>query len=414
MNGGRQGRLLVVDFDFFFPNPFEGLQTADRGDPTLYDWAHTEAEPFLLDGIWTFRAEDFYRAGITPPRCEGLDNFWDRFTFTSTRPPLFYADSNVHAGRLTPAHFAFSHNTATAWQDVHLFDAHHDSGYPHEHGPQTFEEWRELGEYSCEDWMLVHHANGSRLRLTYPVWRPRGDSHPPMIPLEASIDDRSPVPAPFDAVFLCRSGTWVPSWCDDQFTQLLQAFPGRARPFPGVPWTHPRPDPLPQARRHAALFAEFTAGLAAPQASTPPADAPQPSPDRKAPQDMDISSGTPATHSMTQPTAEDRAAAEAVWAQRKQRALELITPDRPADGAGDDEPTVSLEEFRALCGAPDVQQKAAGIEAAVRQRMEQTATVLATSLLHGPASRAGRPDGSGAAHRTWPTQTPPPSPGLRP
>ncbi|MGK7235791.1 hypothetical protein [Streptomyces hygroscopicus] len=263
MEAARQGRLLVVDFDFFFHNPLQGAQVAHRGDPMLYDWAHAET-PFLQERIWTFRAQDFLRAGITPPRCEGLDGFWERFTFTSATPPLFYADSNLYAGRLTPAHYALCDGDSTAWQEVHLFDAHHDSGYPHEHGPASFEEWSELGEYSCEDWMLVHHAQTSRLILTYPAWRPHGDSHPPMAPLEVNVDDQEPVPDPFDAVFLCRSGAWVPSWCDDQFTQLLEAFPGRAHPFPGAQWRHPRPDPLPQARHHAALFNMLTADPTAP------------------------------------------------------------------------------------------------------------------------------------------------------
>jgi hypothetical protein len=44
--------------------------------------------------------------------------------------------------------------------------------------------------------------------------------------------------------------------------------------------------------------------------------------------------------------------------------------------------------------------------------MEQTAAALATPLFHGPASRAGRPDGPRAAHRAWPDQTPPPLPSL--
>ncbi|MFD8277563.1 hypothetical protein [Streptomyces flaveolus] len=110
----------------------------------------------------------------------------------------------------------------------------------------------------------------------------------------------------------------------------------------------------------------------------------------------------------------------AFWAevaQRKQRALDLITPARPADGAGDYEPIPSYEEFRALWEAPDVQQMAAEIEAAARQRTEQAATALATPLPSGPAAaRAGRPDGPGAAHHAQQGHTPPPppSPGLRP
>ncbi|MFG3427618.1 hypothetical protein [Streptomyces californicus] len=87
---GHRGteRLLVVDFDFFFHNPLQGVAAAHRGDPLLYDWAHAET-PFLQEDIWTYRAEDFIQAGVEPPRCEGLDGFWDRFTFADPQPPLF-------------------------------------------------------------------------------------------------------------------------------------------------------------------------------------------------------------------------------------------------------------------------------------------------------------------------------------
>lgn len=271
-----RGRLLVVDFDFFFHNPFEGLPAPHRGHEALYDWAHGENH-WLREVIWPFRAEEFLRAGIELPRCQGHERFWDRFTFTSDNPPLFYADSNLHAGRLTPRHYALFDLEIPVWQDVHLFDAHHDSGYPHKHGPVSFEEWAEVGEFSCEDWMLVHHDKGSQLALTYPAWRPNGDSHPPMIPLHTTVDDGDEVATPFDAVYLCRSGSWVPSWCDDQFTDLLTAFPGRARLFPGSEWTHPRPDPLPHARRMVDIYAEIRARLEVQTTPTPPtASHPQP------------------------------------------------------------------------------------------------------------------------------------------
>ncbi|MFT9786453.1 hypothetical protein [Streptomyces rhizosphaericola] len=318
MSRTGRSRLLVVDFDFFFHNPLQGAEAAHRGDPLLYDWAHAET-PFLQEDVWTYRAEDFIQAGVEPPRCEGLDGFWDRFTFAHPQPPLFYADSNTHAGALTPAHYALPGDAATAWQEVHLFDAHHDSGYPHHNGPTTFEEWSEEETYSCEDWMLVHHAQGSRLTLTYPAWRPEGDSHPPMVPLTVSVDDRTAAPGTFDAVFLCRSGAWVPSWCDDQFTQLLQAFPGQPRPFPGARWAHPRPDPLPLAHRYAAIRAELTATL----------------------------------HTATQPARQPGA-----------------------------EPQSAYEEVRAAYQDPDTLQTAletvAEIQAASHQRQEQTTAALAT------------------------------------
>ncbi|MGW2425204.1 hypothetical protein ACWC0C_39200 [Streptomyces sp. NPDC001709] len=267
-SGEKRGRLLVVDFDFFFHNPYEGIPAPHRGDAALYDWAHGENR-WLRETIWPIRAEEFLRAGIQPPRCEGYEDFWARFTFTSDNPPLFYADSNIYAGRLTPMHFGLFNLKTTVWKDIHLFDAHHDSGYPHDHGPASFEEWREIGEFSCEDWMLVHHDKGSQLTLTYPAWRPGGDSHPPMIPLHTTIDDGRKVATTFDAVFLCRSGSWVPSWCDDQFTELLNAFPGRISLFPGSEWTHPRPDPLPHARRMADIFTELRTRLEAQATHTP-------------------------------------------------------------------------------------------------------------------------------------------------
>lgn len=119
-------------------------------------------------------------------------------------------------------------------------------------------------------------------------------------------------------------------------------------------------------------------------------------------------------YEVTQPTPEQRAAAE--LAQREQRARDLVKSAAPADGAGD-ESTLSFEEFRALCEAPDIQQKIAEIDAAVQQRMEQAATALAAPLVQGPAaSRDGRPNGPGAPHHVRPTQTPPQpsSPRLRP
>ncbi|MFE7114302.1 hypothetical protein ACFU99_02610, partial [Streptomyces sp. NPDC057654] len=247
----------MIDFDFFFHNPAEGNPAPHRGREALYDWGHAENR-WLREAVWTLRAKDFLCDGTDLPRCEGYEDFWGRFTFTDEIPPLLYADSNLYAGQVTPFHFGLFDLKATAWRDVHLFDAHHDSGgYPLEHGPTSFEDWRELGEFSCSDWMLVHHDKGSRLTVTYPAWRPEGDSYLPIIPLHTTVDDGREVAAPFDAVFLARSGSWVPSWCDDQFTQLLAAFPGRAHLFPGSEWKHPRPDPLPQARRMAEDFFEM-------------------------------------------------------------------------------------------------------------------------------------------------------------
>jgi len=31
----------------------------------------------------------------------------------------------------------------------------------------------------------------------------------------------------FTTVFACRSGGWVPAWCDDQWQHFIDSFPGR-------------------------------------------------------------------------------------------------------------------------------------------------------------------------------------------
>jgi hypothetical protein len=31
----------------------------------------------------------------------------------------------------------------------------------------------------------------------------------------------------FTSVFACRCGCWVPAWCDEQWQQFIDAFPGR-------------------------------------------------------------------------------------------------------------------------------------------------------------------------------------------
>jgi hypothetical protein len=54
-------------------------------------------------------------------------------------------------------------------------------------------------------------------------------------------DDGQPVPGVFDTVLACRSGGWVPAWCDDQWQQLIDAFPGQA--------TNVDPDLRPRWRR---------------------------------------------------------------------------------------------------------------------------------------------------------------------
>lgn len=210
--GRLRGRLLVVDFDFFFPNPSYSGSAASAG-AYLFDWGHQET---LLhrELIWPARAAAFTASGQPLPRCGGIDSFWHRFHLNTDT--LLVADSNTYAGNLTPP-------DGDGFSEVVLFDAHHDSGYR-----RTLEEFTADGCYSCEDWTYVHHQRGSTITVRYPRWLPNWQhcDPTPRIPIQRATDDDAPMPHSIDVAFCCRSGSWVPPWCDDQWNQLLAGFPG--------------------------------------------------------------------------------------------------------------------------------------------------------------------------------------------
>jgi hypothetical protein len=215
------GRLLVVDFDYFFPTP---TMSADSTDLFLYDWDSRESL-WNIGPAWYPRAIAFLARERSLPRCnEGYTQFWDRFDLSSAAEPIVAADSNLYAGRTFPSTFG---RPGDAWSHVWLYDAHHDC-YPNQaHDPAR----AAAGTFDCATWMLRHHAAGSRLHVRYPPWRATPDGalvdceKPPAVPVDRQVDDERRVPGPFEAVVVCRSGAWVPPWCDDQFEAFLAAAP---------------------------------------------------------------------------------------------------------------------------------------------------------------------------------------------
>ncbi|MFE9833964.1 hypothetical protein ACFYP4_02275 [Streptomyces sp. NPDC005551] len=233
--------LLVVDWDFFFPNPMYGAKMGP--DVLLYDWHHSESR-WGVDMQWPIVAQGWLRNGLELPMCRDYDGFWDRFNLFREEgepAPMLYGDSNVWSGLLLPTTFGWE---VEAWTKVSLWDAHHDCGYK-----GTLEEWRAGGEMECDSWMLKHHDLGSELEVIYPRWRSKidGIESGPLIPVNRRIDDGSNPPTVYDAVYICRSGAWVPAWCDEQFEDFLARYPDYGLPVPGNEWTQPRPDPRPLA-----------------------------------------------------------------------------------------------------------------------------------------------------------------------
>lgn len=218
------GHLLVVDWDYFFPNPFDGGDHDAVADSHLYDWAHAETL-FHINRVWQTRASSFLYNGSSLPMCSGWETFWDRFTVAEDAP-LFMAESNLYAATI-PAGLGYSGSVTDVadwpWDSVWLYDAHHDCGYN-----TTLEAWRERGTITCEDWMLVHHEAGSKLHMRYPAWKTRAFEveKRTRVPVDRRFDDGAAPPVVFDAVFLCRSGAWVPPWCDHQFEDFASRYPG--------------------------------------------------------------------------------------------------------------------------------------------------------------------------------------------
>lgn len=213
--------LLVIDWDFFFPNPFEQGDTSDP-EILLYDWGHGEA-PWFIEHSWDDRAFGFLRNGRPLPFCKGYEGFWDRFNLGDDSL-LLVGDSNLHAGLVFPSTLGIGDGELNRWDRVDLYDAHHDCGY----AIRSLEEFRQSETFNCEDWMLRHADLGSTLKVHYPAWKTNAFTSElsPAIEVDRVIDDGQPVDIAYDLVYLCRSGAWVPSWCDPQFAEFCGAFPG--------------------------------------------------------------------------------------------------------------------------------------------------------------------------------------------
>jgi hypothetical protein len=230
--------LLVIDWDYFFPNALEG--GFNHFDPYLFDWGHAESR-FCIDMVWSSRAAMFGLANLPLPEVEpSWKTFPERFNL-SEDAVVYIGDSNVWSGNL-------SDSEGDPFADVWLYDAHHDSGY----GVESFGAWltkhsNEQGgiSFSCEDWMLVHHMQGAALHWRFPTWHEsfkgrlhndkctpecdrEGVAHGPFWPegvdLDARVDDLEPVEEEFDTVYICRSGAWVPPWEDHKFERFYTSW----------------------------------------------------------------------------------------------------------------------------------------------------------------------------------------------
>jgi len=208
--------LLMVDWDYFFYNPLYAVD-GDHPDFWLYDWGHAERSLFI-DHAWPTRASAFFRHGSGLPQVEVPPDWWSRFTIAPDAR-VEVSDSNMYSGIA---------GGGQDFKNVYLYDAHHDL-YRVE-TPQELEDWAEQGQITCEDWMWAHHLRGSKLHWRWPQWFTYGPQMrkeiPSWVKCDSRKDDGKTPPVTFDVVSICRSGAWVPPWCDPAFQQFYESCPG--------------------------------------------------------------------------------------------------------------------------------------------------------------------------------------------
>ena len=208
--------VLSVDFDFFFPTP----EPEEPNAIFLFDWGHSEDRAIFYNAIWPPRAAAFLREGLELPGTSGEEaNFWDRFTF-SDNATLYSAESHsCIVPHLPGTEFVLN---------VLNYDAHHDAGY----NRGKFKRGHRL---TCDNWAAHLAADGVNVKTIYPAWKPHAfqEEPSPRVTIERCIDDGAAVKAVIDAVFVCRSGVWVPPWLDGDFCDFMARCPVQRRRIVG-------------------------------------------------------------------------------------------------------------------------------------------------------------------------------------
>lgn len=120
MSATRTGTktLLSVDWDFFFPNPFDGARMPGE-NLLLWDWNKRES-PFHIETIWTSRAAGFLANGLPLPQLHPSHTIFARRFRFSPHTKLYLAESHSQAVRP---------EIRLGVNRVMSFDAHHDCGY---------------------------------------------------------------------------------------------------------------------------------------------------------------------------------------------------------------------------------------------------------------------------------------------
>lgn len=213
-------RILSVDWDFFFEDHDGNIE---HPHTHLYDWSHRESSLFILGGLWYIRASGFMQYGLPLPGMNGEQHdFWQRFRFRP-RAGLMIAES--HSTMLSLWRYVTRVRRCTGHElSVVSYDAHHDAGYN-----ISLSELSRRKAIDCGQWVAIYGLAGTQVEVVYPRWKKWAfDLEPaPTVAVSRRFDDGASDPEPFDYVFICRSGAWVPPWTDDAWQPFIDACPAR-------------------------------------------------------------------------------------------------------------------------------------------------------------------------------------------
>jgi hypothetical protein len=225
-------RLLSVDFDFYFP-----MDCARR------DWGTSEDHSHQLQSVlWMHRAAGMLCHDEPLPYTTGDECYlWDRVGFRDDAVCYVAESHDMIRGVIRKMRGDLSHKTHPRYAPIISLDAHHDAGYS-EHEKQN-----------CGNWALwAHRTCNLRTRVLYPQWRREVPEQAPRLHAgkRATVRtyDKGEDLGTFDNMFVCRSGAWVPSWCDKAFQDFLSSCPIPIKPLEPV---YIRPFDLKEARQMA-------------------------------------------------------------------------------------------------------------------------------------------------------------------
>jgi hypothetical protein len=167
--------------------------------------------------LWDIRATGFLMNDLPLPMVEGWQDWWGQFKL-SKNPRLFVGESHCSAVNTKVTHRING--------EVWLFDAHHDCGYDE----KTDRESVQTGRWTCENWLIWYGRNLGldNIHMRYPTHRTGAfeEEREPYLPdLDREFYDPQEETPVFDTIYVCRSGAWVPSWCDQEFNQWVADIP---------------------------------------------------------------------------------------------------------------------------------------------------------------------------------------------